>query len=145
MTIQIKEVVDEIDETIKTSLDNGGIRKAVETELNTLKQETVSTLQTQDKIIRNMDRKIDELATLVNELLNRTAPLNINRLPPPSSLSSSFRTIEAPVNLVNVEDDRTAKRTLSPVGRRSRSGSRRSKRKIKLNRTPSDAVDETDA
>ncbi len=92
MTIQIKEVVDDIDETVKFGFREGGMRKCMETEIEELKTHTSNNSRKQEKVMKQMERKIDELTQLVNELLNRTAP-EANRLanlPPPASLSASF-------------------------------------------------------
>lgn len=94
MTIQIKEVVDDIDENIKSAFKEGGVRKSVEVEFQDLKDLTSEAMKKQDRKLRQMDRKIEELMVLMNELLNRTAldPNRLANLPPPSSLSRSFET-----------------------------------------------------
>ena len=92
MTIQIKEVVDEIDDNIKEALKEGGVRKSVESEFTTMKELTMDAIKKQDRKLRQMDRKLEELNILMNELLNRTAldPNRLANLPPPSALSRKF-------------------------------------------------------
>lgn len=100
MTIQIKEVVDDIDETLKGAFKEGGMRKSVETEFQTMTELTLDAIKKQDRKLRQMDRKIEELAVLMNELLNRTAldPNRLANLPPPSALSRSFEPAKSPDN-----------------------------------------------
>ena len=111
MTFQIKEVVDDIDENIKTQFQDGGMKKSVDAEFQAMKDYTSETMKKQERTIRQMDRKIDELTKLVNELLNRTAPdpNRLANLPPPSALSTSFsmrRALEPVAGSDHVRDER---------------------------------------
>ena len=92
MTIQIKEVVDDIDENIKEALKEGGVTKSIEAEFTTVKDLTLDAIKKQDRKLRQMDRKLEELSVLMNELLNRTTldPNRLANLPPPSALSRNF-------------------------------------------------------
>ena len=116
MTIQIKEVVDEIDDNIKEALKEGGVRKSVESEFTTMKELTMDAIRKQDRKLRQMDRKLEELNILMNELLNRTAldPNRLANLPPPSALSRTFETekksTERPPQSEELQSDERLKR-----------------------------------
>jgi len=119
MTIQIKEVVDDIDENIKEALKEGGVTKSIEEEFTTVKDLTLDAIKKQDRKLRQMDRKLEELSVLMNELLNRTTldPNRLANLPPPSALSRNFdakkKSTEAPP-----QEERL--RTEEQVGRNSK-------------------------
>ena len=92
MTFQIKEVVDGIDDDIKAAFQDGGLRRSVEAEFQAMKEMVSDASKKQERKMRQVDRKLEELTVLVNELMNRTAPAQnrLANLPPPSTLSKSF-------------------------------------------------------
>ena len=107
MTIQIKEVVDDIDENVKAAFKEGGVKRTVEAEFSAMKDLTMDAIKKQDRKLRQMDRKLEELNVLMNELLNRTAldPNRLANLPPPSALSRSFEAAKSIEVTQELSDD----------------------------------------
>ena len=122
MTIQIKEVVDEIDDNIKEALKEGGVKKSIEAEFSMVKDMTLDAIRKQDRKLRQMDRKLEELSILMNELLNRTAldPNRLANLPPPSALSRSFGTEQTSTDLSPKSEQLPSGEQVGRTSRRSK-------------------------